>query len=492
MLLFIIIKPCYFQVVDACCDFLKCHLHSSNCLGIEWFSHLHSLHKLESEARQYAIENFDSVIESDEFLQLSPERLCWYLARSDIDVSSEEKLYEAAIRWSERVQYPEGALCQVFCLIRFNFMSPVYLSEVVSKGKHFENCENCLSLVASQGSNGKSVLIGKYPEELKQDSLTSSPRPSTLAKEVIVILSSDDSENGVLETFDPVKDRWMVLTDERLPCTLVGVGITTIGNDIYVTGGIRREQVLAEVWCFLSKERRWKSLPSLLQPRAYHSCTSWNNCIYVFGGLSDYVVERRQAQAVEVVECLDLNSLLNTKKSEMISLSWKIVAKIPCPRIGSSAVAIEGRIIEVGGTQYGIPVKKLESYRWGHPWGTLINASSALFAGGEQLVLPDVIEKSQMVVVDGQLYILWMDSGKFILLNPTKRIFKDLARPCTSNVGGMAVVGSKIYVLGTWNNLDISSSKLIECYDTVKNIWVSTKYLGEWLNNVHCVTLKIK
>ena len=374
-------------------------------------------------------------------------------------------------------------------------MSPVYLSEVVSKGRHFENCEHCLSLITIQGSNGKSVFIGKYPDEVKQDSLTSSPRPSTLAKEVIVILSSDDSENGVLETFDPVKDRWMVLTDERLPCTLVGVGITTIGNDIYVTGGIRREQALAEVWCFLSKERRWKSLPSLLQPRAYHSCTSWNNCIYVFGGLGEYVVERRQAQAIEMVECLDLNSLLNAKKSEMISLSWKVVAKIPCPRIGSSAVAIEGRIIEVGGTQYGIPVKKLESYRWTpvpHPWGTLINASSAFFAGGEQLVLPDVIEKSQIVVVDGQLYILWMDSAKFILLNPTKRIFKDLARPCASNVGGMAVVGSKIYVLGTWSNLDINSSKLIECYDTVKNIWVSTKYLGKWLNNVHCVTLKIK
>ncbi len=42
----------YPAIVDASCEFLAKHLHSSNCLGIENFAQCHACNKLEMEAHK--------------------------------------------------------------------------------------------------------------------------------------------------------------------------------------------------------------------------------------------------------------------------------------------------------------------------------------------------------------------------------------------------------------------------------------------------------
>ena len=68
----------YPRIVEACAEFLRRQLHPSNCLEME---------------------NFSSVVEYDEFLELPIERLKHYISSDFIDVRNEEIVYEAVMRW---------------------------------------------------------------------------------------------------------------------------------------------------------------------------------------------------------------------------------------------------------------------------------------------------------------------------------------------------------------------------------------------------------
>ena len=89
----------YPNIVKACCDFLRQHLQPSNCLGIEHFAHLHDCFVLETDAHKFTLDNFSSVVEQDEFLDLSLPSLLSYLASDLIDVRTEETVYVAAMNW---------------------------------------------------------------------------------------------------------------------------------------------------------------------------------------------------------------------------------------------------------------------------------------------------------------------------------------------------------------------------------------------------------
>lgn len=62
------------QIVDiqsACCQFLIRQLHATNCLGIRKFADTHSCPSLLQSAQSFALKNFSTVTETEEFLNLS-------------------------------------------------------------------------------------------------------------------------------------------------------------------------------------------------------------------------------------------------------------------------------------------------------------------------------------------------------------------------------------------------------------------------------------
>ncbi|XP_013792165.2 ring canal kelch homolog, partial [Limulus polyphemus] len=81
------------DVRDACCDFLQTQLHPSNCLGIRAFADLHGCMELLSYAESYTEQHFVEVVESEEFLALSPTHVCKLIASDRLAVPSEEKVY---------------------------------------------------------------------------------------------------------------------------------------------------------------------------------------------------------------------------------------------------------------------------------------------------------------------------------------------------------------------------------------------------------------
>ena len=79
---------------NACCDFLKTQLHSSNCLGIRAFADMHSCDELKIIAHCFAEKHFSEVVQGDEFLALPNMQVEELISSDQLTVPTEEKVIQ--------------------------------------------------------------------------------------------------------------------------------------------------------------------------------------------------------------------------------------------------------------------------------------------------------------------------------------------------------------------------------------------------------------
>jgi len=462
----------YPSIVNACCQFLQIHLHSSNCLGIEHFAQLHSCYDLEIQANCFALENFSAVTENEEFKELSVCRLLSYLSSDFIDVRTEETVFDAVMQWvkyevKERIQY----LSEILENVRLTTISQRFLQEVVDREPLIQGNEKCLALVQHAKCLRETDChsqLGQRRRSINNQTIT--PRPSTVAKEVMILVGGfDRSCNTMISTvemYDPHKDKWFSLPDMLDHVTLYAV--CAQGNNIYVTGGVCDNQVVNKVWCFDTSCRHWQRSKPMLNPRARHASASWNNKVYVLGGISQ--IGDRKLVCVESIECYD------AKCDE-----WTLVGTSPMPRNLSNVVPYRKTLVEIGGTQSGAKAQTMESY---------VCSDSAVKYTGEQFVLPEAIQFSQIVVLNFVFYIIWEDTKKVIALNPEKKTFRRLPDMHYAHVhSGSTVLDGKIFIAG--GLIDSKPSRIIECYDPTSNTWTLVKSMKHARARHGCVSVQM-
>lgn len=83
----------------ACCEFMTRHLGVANCLGVRAFADAHSCPQLKTIAEEFAKEHFHEVVQLEEFLGLQVDQIVALLSADDLNIQSEEKVYEAMIGW---------------------------------------------------------------------------------------------------------------------------------------------------------------------------------------------------------------------------------------------------------------------------------------------------------------------------------------------------------------------------------------------------------
>ena len=91
---------------QACCKFLMRQLHPTNCLGIRNFADTHACKELHKRSHKFALQNFQEVMGTEEFLLLPFQEVDELIASSQLNVDKEEKVFEATIAWV-RHEYPE-------------------------------------------------------------------------------------------------------------------------------------------------------------------------------------------------------------------------------------------------------------------------------------------------------------------------------------------------------------------------------------------------
>ena len=85
----------------ACADFLVNQLAPCNSLGIRAFAQAYGCSRLADQAWKHVVLRFPEVTICEEFLQLELAQVCQLLSCDNINVSSEEQVFNAAFAWIE-------------------------------------------------------------------------------------------------------------------------------------------------------------------------------------------------------------------------------------------------------------------------------------------------------------------------------------------------------------------------------------------------------
>ena len=136
------------QVKQACSEYLERQLSPENCLGIINFAEAHGCTKLKRAALRYAISKYVEVSKSDEFCILTLTQLLDLLSQDNLRVSSEEDVYDSAIRWVNfDIPSRSPHLPSLLNKIRFPLMSPEILVDKVKSNQLINSSLQCRDLL---------------------------------------------------------------------------------------------------------------------------------------------------------------------------------------------------------------------------------------------------------------------------------------------------------------------------------------------------------
>ncbi|CAG0898120.1 unnamed protein product, partial [Darwinula stevensoni] len=108
---------------------------------------------------------FSQVIQTREFLSISFETLASFLARDELEISSEEEVYEATRRWLDVEESRRRHLPDLLEKIRLPVLPNAYLKTVVLKDPVVRRDSKCLDIALDAIDNHIPELRGSVPKE---------------------------------------------------------------------------------------------------------------------------------------------------------------------------------------------------------------------------------------------------------------------------------------------------------------------------------------
>ncbi|XP_041670351.1 kelch-like protein 40b [Cheilinus undulatus] len=293
------------SIFTVCVSFLQKRLSLSNCLAIFRLGLMLDCPRLAVSARNYACENFHLISRDEEFLQLLPSELAAILTNDNLNVESEEVVFDALMNWvSQDAENREKELPDLLDCVRLRLVSEDFLKEKVEGNK----------LICSNPELQKKVQLvkdaheGKLPEvkkSKKEDSgaekdgeneekeeeegllpgiLNDNLRFGMFARNLILMVN----DAGAV-AYDPSgNDCFVASLSTQIPKN--HASLVTKGNQIFVAGGLfYDEQNKEDPLCsyFLQYDpvsADWLGMPPLPSPRFLFGLAEAENSIFVLGG----------------------------------------------------------------------------------------------------------------------------------------------------------------------------------------------------------------
>lgn len=124
------------SIFTVCVSFLQKRLSLSNCLAIFRLGLMLDCPRLAVSARNFACERFQLISRDEEFFQLLPGELAAILANDNLNVETEEAVFEALMNWVSRdTEGREKDLPGLLDCVRLRLVKEDYLEEKVEKHK---------------------------------------------------------------------------------------------------------------------------------------------------------------------------------------------------------------------------------------------------------------------------------------------------------------------------------------------------------------------
>ncbi|BES87453.1 kelch-like [Nesidiocoris tenuis] len=429
------------SVREACCEFLMKQLHPSNCLGIRTFADAHACEELHKRSHKYALQNFQEVMNTEEFLLLPFSEVEELISNNQLNIASEEKVFLAVLNWvkhcvEDRVQY----IAKLLSHVRLPLMSRDFLMSTVDTELLVRESPECKELLLEAMKyhllpEQRSVLVSER---------TSLRRPEGIKNYVFAIgggsLFAIHSE---CEVYNPRADRWFAIAP--MNCRRSRSGVTGLGRMLYVVGGYDGASDLATAECYNPQLNKWAPITSMGTKRSCLGICSFDGLVYACGGYDG-------------ASCL--NSL---ERYDPLTGVWSSCPAMNTRRRYCRVAVVDNCIYALGGydsTNYQNSVERLDP-REGR-WTNMPNMASRRSSCG-------------VATVDSILYCIGGNDGTMCMasgerFDVRKNTWEAIA-PMHSRRSTHEVVNYEESLIALGGNDGSSSLNSVECFDIAQNKW---------------------
>uniref|UniRef100_A0A672HAJ5 Kelch-like protein 12 n=1 Tax=Salarias fasciatus TaxID=181472 RepID=A0A672HAJ5_SALFA len=370
-------------VKRACCDFLESQLDPSNCLGIRDFAETHNCLDLMQAAELFSQKHFSEVVQHEEFMLLSQTEVEKLIKCDEIQVDSEEPVFEAVLNWVKHNRKErEPYLPDMLEFVRMPLLTPRYITDVIDaevsplrwlcqrspasyRWVWKPNIARKRRYVATVSLHDRVYVIGGYDGRSRLSSVecldytadedgvwytvaTMNVRrglagATTLGDMIYVAGGFDGSRRHTsMERYDPNIDQWSMLGD--MQTAREGAGLVVASGLIYCLGGYDGLNILNSVERYDPHTGHWTSVTPMATKRSGAGVALLNDHIYVVGGFDG-------------VSHLDSVEVYNIRTDY-----WTTVASMTTPRCYVGATVLRGRLYAIAGYDGNSLLSSIECY----------------------------------------------------------------------------------------------------------------------------------
>ena len=350
-----------------CGRFLEKQMSISNCISTFYFAEKYQCEELISNSRKFTHDNFASVAELDEFLNLEAGEVERWISSDDICVAAEEDVFKIIQRWIEQSKTERAAKFEaLFRHVRLVFVSRDYLLVDVVTNQFVRENFSCLrrvsdaielvscasedTLMQSPGkrieTHGIVVRGGKYtccylPEQNSWKRLADGL--SENAEQMIKFRDQLYSfpEYSKAEKYDPIFNSWARL-DMAISCN---VSVVLVRGQIYALE-INCRSNESTVKRYDVELYSWQTISSCEGSRVSSCVVGAGNCLYVCSGGKFF-----ETQVILIYDG-------KAERFDTVEDKWESIADMQQHRGHAFGVAAQGKIFIAGGLDRNRQVSK--------------------------------------------------------------------------------------------------------------------------------------
>lgn len=464
------------NVIGFCCDFLFSWMDESNILELYHLADLYGLQQLKAKVHSFILSNIQTLSRADVYRQLPQEEVFRALSSDELQVNSENEVYEAALHYHyspEQVETDQVYL-QVSPKDNLKMLDAVRfcLIEKHTLQRLHDRLKQCPL------KDSVSAALRYHEQELLQPVLQTpltQPRSTfhcILGFGGMFSSSSVAYTDHLFQVFHPSWGEWRSLTAAHAP-RMSNQGIAVLNNFVYLIGGdVNTSGFHAETrcWRYDPRHNKWRMIQPLQQQHADHCVCVMGGHIYAIGG-RDY---NHELESVE-----RYNPHTDT---------WEFVCPLKREVYAHAGAVVDGKIYITCGRR-----------------GVAYLRETCCFdpAANHWTGCADgPVERAwhAMAAVNGRIYVVGgsndergyrRDVLKVACFDPAANLWS-LMSPLPAGHGepGIAVVHSHIYVLGGRSHDKGNRMKYVHVYNTSTDEWKNeTEFKARVSGLAACVAL---
>ncbi len=320
-------------------EFLQDAINPGNCVSLYRMATEQKAKVLKANAEEVMINNFQEVVCSAEFLDMSIEELERYIQNDNIDIPNEDVVFGAVVSWfahkSEELR--KFDFSRVIKHVRLRYCTSHYLTHVVAHEPLMDNlaCQKLIvAAVTSKSSDGNFHQTCQGHAEADTENQGALPRKSYRSASTLLAMGGfiSPGRKASRECWCLVNNGWNVLEESRMPqqTSLFSACVSPYG--ILVTGGSAGGETINECWILSTSSLQWTAVAKLNTARHRHASVSVGGQPYVVGGMDG------DGNPLSSVECLS-----------DVSSKWDKMPNLPKAMYHGIAVACRGQLLVFGG-----------------------------------------------------------------------------------------------------------------------------------------------